>query len=110
VKSVKGSATLTAGNLGRPESSQSTAGMVFRLFPDSPSGSLPVVHLFQTEIAPVDGDPGAHILFHFLQPNCRIVNKGSKIVIKDIQSQRIIHFILSHLTLLSTKPFLSRIT
>ena len=58
------------------------------------------IDLLQAEILPIDGELWPYALFHLLQPDCCIINIGSKIVEVDVQGNSIVHFNFVHLNLL----------
>jgi hypothetical protein len=85
VKRVEGVVALGTGRLGGPESVEPPAWVVLRLLPDLPVVTFLAVDLFQTEIAPVDGESIAGLFLDLLQPDRCIVDERSEIVEIDFQ-------------------------
>jgi len=54
MEGIKSSLTLTSSSLGSPESMQSTSGIIFRLLPNFPLGTLLAIDLLQAEVLPID--------------------------------------------------------
>ena len=98
--SLPSSFTLTPSSLSRPESPYSPTRVVFRLIPDLPLWFMLTINLLQAEIFPVDSELAVNALFHFLQPNCCLINIRSKIIEVDIYRHSVFCFALSHFRLL----------